>query len=372
MTFRRLLATLATLAFALLLSRSAAAHALGLSRGDYTLDGATLSAVLVLRADEAALALPGLDGDGDGRLAPREIERAREALEAGFVGALAVEADGARCPGRLAQAALDPPDGLRLEATYSCPSSPAHLRLHFGFLERLSGGHRHLAVVHLPRGDADGLASLERPDLDVDTGARTDWTARGFGSFVRGGVEHILTGADHLAFLLALVLGGTLSSAREKEHRTRGLVAVLTAFTAGHSASLALATLGGLAPGPRLVEPAVALSVAYLGAENLLAEGISRRWRITLPFGFVHGFAFAGGLLPLGLPRRELPAALFGFNLGVELGQLVVLGLLLPPLAWAAKSRPGSYERFARAASGGVCVAGIAWFVARVMPVASH
>jgi hypothetical protein len=139
---------------------------------------------------------------------------------------------------------------------------------------------------------------------------------------------------------------------------------MLTAFTVGHSASLALATLAGFAPSPRLVEPAVALSVAYVGGENVLARDIRRRWMLTLPFGFVHGFALAGGLLPLGLPRGQLPAALFAFNLGVEVGQLTVVALLLPPLtllctrAW--------YARIARAASGAIVAAGLAWFVERI------
>jgi len=139
---------------------------------------------------------------------------------------------------------------------------------------------------------------------------------------------------------------------------------MLTAFTVGHSLSLGVATLAGLAPGPRLVEPAVALSVAYVGAENLFASDLARRWRLTLFFGFVHGFAFAGGLIPLGLPREQLPLALFAFNLGVEVGQLSVLAVLLPPLAWI-RSR-GWYPRAARMVSAAIVFAGLVWFVRRV------
>jgi hydrogenase/urease accessory protein HupE len=357
--FPSFVAVLALAAIALLAS-TARAHTMGLSRGEYTPQGPVVHARIVLRADEAALAVPGLDSDGDGRLAPREIERARPALQAAFVEPLQVEADGARCSGTLDDAALDPPDGLRLDAVYVCPALPAHLHLRFGFLDRLPNDHRHLATVHLARGDADTLALLARPDFDVDVGARPQ---RGFVSFVRGGVEHILTGADHLAFLLALVLGGTLAS--EQRARTRALVAMLTAFTVGHSGSLALATLGGFAPASRFVEPAVALSVAYVGAENLYARSVRRKWMLTLPFGFIHGFAFAGGLLPLGLARSELPLALFGFNLGVEVGQLLVLGLLLPPLAWLAGR--SFYPRVAKGLSAGILLAGVVWFVERVI-----
>jgi hypothetical protein len=73
---------------------------------------------------------------------------------------------------------------------------------------------------------------------------------------------------------------------------------MLTAFTVGHSAALAIATLGGFAPGSRWIEPLVALSVAYVGAENLFTRSVSHRWMLTLPFGFVHGFAFAGRAPP--------------------------------------------------------------------------
>ena len=183
-------------------------------------------------------------------------------------------------------------------------------------------------------------------------------------SLLRAGIEHILTGADHLAFLLALVLGGTLVA--ERRLRVGALVAMLTAFTVGHSASLAIATLGGFAPGSRLVEPAVALSVAYVGAENLFTRSVRHRWMLTLPFGFVHGFAFAGGLLPLGLPRAQLPLALLGFNLGVEAGQLLVLAArccrcssLLRYRAWYPRDRArcSASAIAARGARSGSCSA---------------
>jgi hydrogenase/urease accessory protein HupE len=219
--------------------------------------------------------------------------------------------------------------------------------------------HRHLATVHLPRGDVDALAVLSHAEIDVDLGGGP---SRGFASFVRSGVEHILTGADHLAFLVALLLGGTLVA--DRRTRVGALVTMLTAFTVGHSVSLAVATIGGHAPAARFVEPAVALSVAYVGAENLFTRSVRHRWMLTLAFGFVHGFAFAGGLIPLGLPRAQLPLALAGFNLGVEAGQLLVLAVLLPLLTLC---RPrGWYAKAARALSVVIVLAGVVWFVERV------
>ena len=353
---------LAALCASLAATRTAGAHALGLSLGEYTLEGRSLRAEVALRADEAALAVSGLDADGDGRVSQGEADRARRALEVAFIDSLEVWGDGSRCPGTLDDVTLDAPDGLRVRGAFVCAKPPSTLRLHFGFLRRFASTHRHLAKMQLPRGEVDTLASFETPDLEVRV---SDAPSHGAASLLRSGIEHILTGADHLAFLLAIVLGGTASAGSPGGRVRAGpLVAMLTAFTVGHSLSLGVATLTGHAPDARLVEPAVALSVAYVGAENLFASDLARRWRLTLLFGFVHGFAFAGGLIPLGLPRAQLPLALFAFNLGVEAGQLLVLAVLLPPLAWL-RSRSW-YPRAMRTVSAAIVLAGVVWFVRRV------
>jgi hypothetical protein len=356
-------------------TRETRAHLIGLSRGEYEPDGPAVHAEMAFRVDDVALAIPVLNENPNGQVTQAAVDRAKVAIETTFVGAVTVVADGRRCDGRLDEASLDATDGLHLKATYTCPQSPRRLHLRFGFLERTPGDHRHLATVHLPgrRGDVEALATLSRPDMDAEIGDGS--ASAGFVSLLRGGIEHILEGADHLAFLLALVLGATLTNGSATSQsggipgfaasiRVRSLVAMLTAFTVGHSVSLAVATLGGFAPGPRLIEPAVALSVAYVGAENLFARSVRHRWMLTLPFGVVHGFAFAGGLLPLGLPRAQLPGALLAFNLGVEVGQLMVLAVLLAPLALVL-SRDW-YPRVARVLSIAIALLGVAWFFERI------
>jgi hydrogenase/urease accessory protein HupE len=171
------------------------------------------------------------------------------------------------------------------------------------------------------------------------------------------GVEHILTGADHLVFLLGLVLvGGTL----------RALLGVVTAFTLAHSITLALATLSVVAPSPGLVEPAIALSIAYVGVENLFVRDVSKRWRITFPFGLVHGFGFAGALRQIALPRGQVPLALISFNLGVETGQLAVLTLALPSLMVLTRRSPWFEDRGVKLVSALIAVGGGALFIARL------
>jgi len=176
-------------------------------------------------------------------------------------------------------------------------------------------------------------------------------------SLLKLGVEHILTGADHLVFLFGLILVGG---------RARSLIGVVTAFTLAHSITLALAALGIFTPSPRLVEPAIALSIAYVGIENLFVEDASRRWRITFPFGLIHGFGFAGALREIALPRAQVPVALVSFNLGVEVGQLAVLAVALP-ITMAARRAPWFGDRGVKALSIAIALGGGVLFVVRLV-----
>ena len=147
------------------------------------------------------------------------------------------------------------------------------------------------------------------------------------------GIEHILSGFDHLLFVLALVL---------LVQGTRRLLATITAFTAAHSLTLAGATLGWVqVPGPP-VEASIALSIAFVASEIIHARqgrrSITARypWVVAFTFGLLHGFGFAGALAQVGLPQSSIPIALLFFNVGVELGQLLFVGLVCGAIATAA------------------------------------
>jgi hydrogenase/urease accessory protein HupE len=138
------------------------------------------------------------------------------------------------------------------------------------------------------------------------------------------GVEHILTGFDHLAFVLGLLLLIGLNL---------GVVKAVTAFTLAHSVTLACAALGWVQVDPAMIEVLVALSIVFVALE-LLPRGehppsLTRRrpWLVALVFGLLHGFAFAGALAQIGLPSNAAPLALFLFNLGVEIGQLIFIAV---------------------------------------------
>jgi hydrogenase/urease accessory protein HupE len=342
-----LAATLLAL-FALLFARGAAAHAVGVSRAQWEVDGARVVAEIALARSE--LAATSLD---------------TRAVVAG----IAVTGDGAACAGALDDARDAENDGAIVRATWTCATVPKRVAIEARVLGSLSQGHRMIARVLVggaPVKDDVLYASHDRVEVDASMATPASGApaasppARetpGLLAFVRMGVEHILTGYDHLLFLFGLVLVGG---------RARSLVGVVTAFTFAHSITLAVAALGLWTPSPRIVEPAIALSIAYVGVENFFVRDASKRWRITLPFGLVHGFGFAGALREIELPRADVPAALVGFNAGVELGQLAVLAAVLPLLALARK-RAWLDVRGVRAASGAIVAMGLAWFVARVV-----
>jgi hypothetical protein len=173
------------------------------------------------------------------------------------------------------------------------------------------------------------------------------------------GIEHIFLGYDHLMFLAALiVIGGQLAS----------LIKIVTAFTVAHSLTLVAAALGWVALPSRLVESAVALSIAYVAAENLLVREPAHRWRLTFAFGLVHGFGFATVLRELGLPTRGLASSLLAFNVGVEAGQVAIVLALLPLVRWLT-GKP--FHRAVVATSSCIVLAfGLGWLIERVFGLA--
>ncbi len=176
--------------------------------------------------------------------------------------------------------------------------------------------------------------------------------------FVPSGVHHILIGPDHLLFLIGLLLlGGSV----------RQLLLVVTAFTVAHSITLSLAVLNVVTPPARLVEPIIALSIVYVGLDNLLARGgrDMRVW-IALVFGLIHGFGFASVLREMGLPSGALGWSLFSFNFGVEIGQLGVVLVVAAVLSAIRSYSAMAGERIAVAGSIAVIAAGAFWFVERV------
>jgi hypothetical protein len=238
---------------------------------------------------------------------------------------------------------------------FVCPLEVRALTIRDDLYDVFGGDHHTLAKVEAPGSTQLFAFATETREARFVVASGPE-EPRSPGGFFRLGVEHILTGYGHLLFLAALLArGGPVWS----------LLKIVTAFTVAHSLTLALAVLGTLTVSPRLVEPAIAASIAYVALENVFRQAPSRRWLVTFGFGLVHGLAFASGLGPLTLPPWNLARALAGFNLGVEAGQgLVVVGAV-PVLLWL---RSRSWEpQMVRVASLTLAAVGVIWLVERLV-----
>ena len=338
---KRGLAALLIVVAGLAWADGAGAHSVGLSRGDYRVQGATVAVLLVFSGVEFATAQAPASGGAS----------TREAI----MGDVVIDADGVAC--RSGPVTSEPAEGdaVAIRATFVCDRPPHELAIDCRFIDRFSTGHRHLAAVSAGGVESSFVLVHARTRIEMDLSSASAPTTS-FGAMVWAGVSHILTGYDHLAFLFGLLLmGGTL----------RSLAGVISAFTLAHSMTLALAVLRVVTISPNVVEPAIALSIAYVGIENLFGVDPAKRWRITFPFGLIHGFGFASALIDLDLPRAAVPAALIAFNLGVEIGQLAVVVVVLPIIVWARRS--GAFRKKAvPALSLGLALLGAGWFVLRI------
>jgi hypothetical protein len=191
------------------------------------------------------------------------------------------------------------------------------------------------------------------------TSAPLPQTQPGFAAFLKLGIEHILTGYDHLLFLCALLFGC---------RRLKPMLAVITGFTLAHSLTLALAALNIVTIPSRVVEPLIAVSIIFVAAENFRrAEKSWHRYALTCGFGLVHGFGFASALRETGFAAggASLAKPLLAFNLGVEVGQLAVAAVVLPSL-FGLQKWP-LFQRFgAKVVSAVVIVVAVFWLWQRI------
>jgi hypothetical protein len=255
-------------------------------------------------------------------------------------------------------------DGVGFIVIYSRLSGD-ELRFDAEFLKRLPGGHRTTLTLK----DANDkvirtqlLTSVNNSVKMLDNAPPTSTAAdrsSPFWSFLKLGLEHILTGYDHLLFLFGLLLAC---------RRFGTAVRIITCFTLAHSLTLALAAFDVVSLPARVVEPLIAASIVFVGVENIVRkEEPGWRWALTFALGLVHGFGFAGALKQAGLGSggAALLVPLFSFNLGVELGQIAFAAILLP-LLWKLSGVSG-FEKHGRIVlSAGVALAGLYWFVIRL------
>ncbi len=405
---KRALAALAGLCIAAV-PVPAAAHARSQSFSVWDIDGEHVTATWSLLAREATRLPPDPRGPG-------------VALARHLAAALAVRRAGAACPLAARPLALAARRGyLRVELRWRCPAGTARYELQNAALFDLVPSHVHFSRVHFSRGDAAQVEYLftdservhavgEGPPLAA---APAETKGTSFASYAVLGLEHILSGLDHLAFLLALLL---------LTRRLRDVLFIVTGFTLGHSITLSLAVLGLAQPNAPLIEAMIGFTIALVAVENIGASADAGRalawwvaaglaglalWgalrgagppphvvaglglfslcylrlsstreaalrlrpAVTALFGLVHGFGFASVLIEAGLPGDRVLVPLLGFNLGVEAGQIAVVSAL-----WIAgglvRQRTRSHGSEWRglaidAASAALCALGLFWFLGR-------
>ncbi|MBU8897409.1 HupE/UreJ family protein [Corallococcus sp. H22C18031201] len=317
-------------------------------------DASRVQETVTLTANTLALLVPV---DAHGSLTQAELNARADALSVGVWDAMPMTAGGKACV-RSGQRAWLRDAYVELSATFECPPGP--LRQTFRLLAVLPANYR-VVVGSFLEGDGPGalFADAAQPSVMLPGPGESASRVSGLGGWISLGIHHIFSGVDHLAFLLAVLLvGGSF----------RRVLLLVTSFTVAHSLTLGATALGFVVldgARARWVEAAIAASIIYVAVENLVLRRHEHRALVTFLFGLVHGFGFASALREQGL-GQDVVSGLLGFNLGVEVGQAVVVAVLLPVLRMVQR-RPTLHRRTVRFLSLGILVAGGYWMVQRAL-----
>ncbi len=307
----------------------------------------------------------GLDADGNGELTWGEVRRNRAAIEAYALARLSVRADAVPCLLRPTDLAID----MHTDGAYAvlgiateCGAPARTLDIDYRLLFDIDTLHR--GLLRVEHGDGTLLAvfspEASRQRFDLSATSLVDQAL----AYGREGVWHIWIGYDHVLFVITLLLpvalawiGGHWQPTDRFGTTLVAAARIVTAFTIAHSLTLSLAVFDVVRLPSRLVESAVAVSVALVAVNNVIPIVTRRVWLVAFGFGLVHGLGFANVLADLGASDGTLVVALVAFNLGVEVGQLAIVVALLP-LVFATR-HSAVYRRVALP-TGSLAIAGIA------------
>jgi hydrogenase/urease accessory protein HupE len=366
-------ATLTRVVFSLVvLALPAVAHQPGLSSLAVLVRPDSVAVELTLSRVDAERLYP-LDSDRDGNVSTEELEQARLALEELSLGMVELTRDGKPITPDSPTVRIEEntTDGANkgVQFSFQFPvEGGGKLRLRSAILHKLPPDHRHYFTAYDQNRTLLGAWLLERKHDAVDLPSISEGAAeaahnpQGFGDFLKLGVEHIVTGYDHLVFLLGLlIVGGRFAAA----------VKIITAFTVAHSITLALATLDLIRIPSAAVEPLIAASIIYVGVENIFRRDLERRWMLAFGFGLIHGCGFATVLRDLGVGSggSGVIIPLLSFNL-VETGQVLIAAIVLP-IIWKLKERPTWQPRYVPACSVLIALLGGYWLVTRLIGIAT-
>ena len=349
-------ALLRALALALLMAR-AFAHDEPTSFLDFRPGPDGIAATLIASATDFAHDLPAIE---PGMLLDPAVATAQRAALAEIVQSrLQLSADGTPLIAELRT--ITPAPGkrdLHLEFHYAWPAPPAAFTVQCRLFPYDPRHRTFLNIYENGQLQRQEIFEREARAIEYRTGSQ-----QGVGAVVRQfvieGMHHIFIGPDHILFVVGLLLlGGGMGR----------LLQIVTAFTIAHSITLGLATFGLVNPPAALVEPAIALSIVFVGAHAFFGkQRHDPRLLFAFCFGLIHGFGFASVLQEMVLPRHALGWSLFAFNGGVEIGQACIVLLVVPILALIRRGSPLAGERVTAAGALGVTAAGAFWFFQRVL-----
>jgi HupE / UreJ protein len=318
-------------------------------------------------------ALDTLDANNDRALSFGEIKAALPSIEAWVEQGLVLRCGSSQTRMLWRYEALEQrSDGvfIRLSASASTCDAQQSMALRYTLMQDIDADHRAIASLDEPARQGSVVLAPGTEWVSLAAGAADAPGAfsglRTLGSFIVLGMEHIGSGADHIAFIICLVLGLALVHARE----WKTLLITITAFTIGHSITLISASLGWVGS-PGWVEPVIALSIAMAAAFNLMKSAVQRLRSVWLSagiaasFGLVHGLGFSGAMTEAQVSSASLLWALAGFNVGVELGQLVIIAMW--SLVYWSLYRWAGYQRWVvQGGSMALVVLSLYWFAQRV------
>lgn len=332
--------------------------------------------VLQLRWDIAIRDLEyviGLDSNQDKSVTWQELKNKRQAITAYAFSHLKLQRNEEVC--RLEDVNLqvvDHTDGnyAVLSIKPECNAEEGALLINYSLLFEADANHRGIILDQRKQGTDSYIAS---PDNQTITLSENKSGLRNFSTFMGQGIWHILIGFDHILFVITLMLPAVLLYRNRKwtavdsfKPAAMSLLKVVTAFTLAHSITLSLATLEIISLSSRWVESAIALSVILVAINNIKPIFTHARWSMAFLFGLIHGFGFASVLSDLNLGDGSLLLSLLGFNVGVEIGQGLIL-LLLFPLAYSVRKTQMYRAVILKYGSIFISVIATFWLVQRVM-----
>ena len=277
----------------------------------------------------------GLDSNLDGRVNWGEVRGKRAEIERYALSRIRLFSGETACALSLSDPMIEERNSnvyLHLGISGSCANGGA-IRLEYNLLFDIDSSHR--GIVTLQRGEEiyTLLLSPNNPSVTLPESGTSAWFH--YWTFLIEGVWHIWIGLDHILFLVALLVPIVIRRSGETTPAAGMFIQILkvvTAFTVAHSVTLILATLEWIVLPARLVESLIALSVAVTGLNIIYPIFRGRHWQIAFGFGLIHGFGFAGVLGDLSLPAQLFIGSLLSFNVGVEIGQLIIVLVLVPVL----------------------------------------